>query len=300
MYAGFFVARVREEWKVCPDTTRRLHRSKTQHANIETKNPSVMTNPKILRTLAGVLLLVTSISARAQFLDSTTGLLQMPTAVMNPEGTFMITNNYVNHHALSPIQWNGKNTFGYGFSVALWDRVEVAYTCTIMYGTSYYIEQPDTPVNWVNQDRHLSGKILLVREGDFGKSWMPAIALGFSDPFSIPSRGVPSASVAYFNRYYVVITKRGDTSWGKVGTHLGYQFSFREDLPINAPCAGVDWKPTWIQTDWLSMDLIAEFDSRTFNLGFIAALWNDHLEAMFDLQALKWVSFGLRFKMHLK
>lgn len=263
-----------------------------------------MTNPKILRTLAGVLLLVTSISARAQFLDSTTGLLQMPTAVMNPEGTFMITNNYVNHHALSPVKWPDYNTFGYGFSVALWNRVEVAYVCAMMHGTNYYPDQPDVPVHWVNQDRHFAAKLLLIREGDFGKAWMPAVAIGVSDPTTASGggygTGVKTSGNGYFNRYYVVATKHFNTGWGEVGTHLGYQFNRRIDYPINAPCAGVDWKPTWIQTDWLTMDLIAEFDSRTFNIGFIAALWNDHLEAMFDLQALKWVSFGLRFKMHLK
>ena len=263
-----------------------------------------MTNTKILRTLAGVLLLVTSISARAQFLDSTTGLLQMPTAVMNPEGTFMITNNFLNQHA-TPDRWD-YNTFGYGFSVALWNRVEVAYVCALMHGIRYYEAQPDTPVHWVNQDRHFSAKLLVLREGDFGKDWMPALAIGVSDPVSAIdgkhdyTGGVGSSGNGYFNRYYAVATKHFNTNWGEVGTHLGYQFNRRKDYPINAPCAGVDWKPTWIQTDWLSMDLIAEFDSRTFNVGFIAALWNDHLEAMFDLQALKWVSFGLRFKMHLK
>lgn len=265
-----------------------------------------MTNPKILRILAGVLLLVTSISARAQFLDSTTGLLQMPTAVMNPEGTFMITNNFVNHHALSPATWPDNNTFGYGFSVALWDRVEVVYACMIMYGTSYYIEQPDTPVHWVNQDRHFAAKLLLLNEGDFGLNWLPALAIGVSDPttsaggkdFIVGTE--PTGKNGSFQRYYAVASKHLQTDIGEVGLHLGYQFNRHKYNPINAPCAGVDWKPTWIQTDWLSMDLIAEFDSRTFNLGFIAALWNDHLEAMFDLQALKWVSFGLRFKMHLK
>lgn len=263
-----------------------------------------MTNPKILRTLAGVLLLVTSISARAQFLDSTTGLLQMPTAVMNPEGTFMITNNYLNQHTNSP-NWD-YNTFGYGFSVALWNRVEIAYVCAMMHGVRYYEVQPDTPVHWVNQDRHFVAKLLVLHEGDFGKDWMPALAIGVSDPASSIggnkdyTEGVSSSGNGHFNRYYAVATKHFNTNWGEVGTHLGYQFNRRIDYPINAPCAGVDWKPIWIQTDWLSMDLIAEFDSRTFNVGFIAALWNDHLEAMFDLQALKWVSFGLRFKMHLK
>ena len=253
---------------------------------------------KLRHALLGLLLLAAGTTARAQFLDSTTGLLQMPTAVMNPEGTFMITNNYVNHHALSPVKWPDYNTFGYGFSVALWNRVEVAYSCVIMHGTNYYPDHPDVPVHWVNQDRHLSGKILVVRDGDFGLSWMPNIAVGVID-FDEGMFRMRSGN-GYFSRLYAVASKAFQTAWGDVGGHLGYQWSPRTDYRINAPCVGVDWKPTWIQTDWLSMDLIAEFDSRTFNLGFIAALWNDHIEAMFDLQALKWVSFGLRFKMHLK
>lgn len=251
--------------------------------------------------LLGALLLLSAISSRAQFLDSTTGLLQMPTAVMNREGTFMITTNYLNQHTNSTF-W-GYNTFGYGLDVALWNRVELAYVCTLMHGTSYYITQPDVPVHWVNQDRHFSAKLLLLKEGDLGLEWLPALAVGVSDPmstaFNYKKRGTEKTN-GYFNRYYLVASKHFDTPWGLVGAHVGYQYNFRDDYYINAPCAGIDWKPTWVQTNWLSMDLIAEYDSRTFNIGFIASLWDDHIEAMIDLQALKWVSFGLRFKMHLK
>lgn len=252
------------------------------------------------RIIIGVALLLSVVSARAQFLDSTTGLLQMPTAVMNREGTFMITTNYLNQHTLSPRNWN-YNTFGYGFNVALWDRVEVAYTCVLMHGTSYYDTQPDVPVHWVNQDRHLSGKVLLLRDGEFGLSWMPNFAVGVSDfdQGMFRRRGKINEN-GYFTRLYAVASKQFQTPWGEVGGHLGYQWNPRVDYPINGPCAGVDWKPVWVQSKWLSLDMIAEYDSRTFNIGFIASLFDDHLEAMLDLQALKWVSFGLRFKMHLK
>ena len=116
----------------------------------------IMMRHILKRIIIGVALLLSVASARAQFLDGTTGLLQMPTAVMNREGTFMITTNYLNQHTLSPRNWD-YNTFGYGFNVALWDRVEVAYTCVLMHGTSYYDTQPDVPAHWVNQDRHFLG-----------------------------------------------------------------------------------------------------------------------------------------------
>ncbi len=49
-----------------------------------------------------------------------------------------------------------------------------------------------------------------------------------------------------------------------------------------------------------SMKLIAEYDSRTFNMGLIASFWDDCLEAMFELMAMKWVNFGVRYKLMLK
>ncbi len=256
---------------------------------------------RIKIVLTGVLLLMFGAPAHAQFLDSTTGLLQMPTAVMNREGTFMITTNYINHHALSPKRWD-YNTFGYGLDVALWNRVEVAYVCVMMHGISYFDEQPDVPVHWKNQDRHFSAKLLLLREGDFGIEWMPAFVVGVCDPTSGDGGGYETGITntnGFFNRYYAVVSKHIPTGWGEIGAHAGYQFNRRIDVPINGPCAGIDWKPVWVQSHWLSLDLIAEYDSRTFNIGFIASLWNDHIEAMFDLQALKWVSFGLRYKIRL-
>ena len=43
-----------------------------------------------------------------------------------------------------------------------------------------------------------------------------------------------------------------------------------------------------------------EYDSRTFNMGFIASFWDDRIEAMFELMAMKWVNFGVRYKLMLK
>lgn len=245
------------------------------------------------------LLLLAGVPARAQFLDSTTGLLQMPTAVMNREGTFMATVNYLNQHT-TPETWD-YNTFGYGLNVTIWDRLEMAYVCALLHGTNYYPDQPE-PEHWKNQDRHFSAKLLVLREGEFGLDWMPALALGAVDPFTgLRDYLIETKSKnGYFQRFYAVATKHFYTSWGEIGTHLGYQFNRHYYYPINGPCAGIDWKPTWVQTNWLSLDLIAEYDSKTFNIGLIASLWDDHIEAMIDLQALKWVSVGLRYKMHLR
>lgn len=261
--------------------------------------------------LAGALLLAGSALARAQFLDATTGLLSMPTAVTNPGGTFMITANFLNKN-YTPPEWD-YHTFGYGFDVALWDRLEVAYVLTRLVGTIMDVEPESengvVATRWVNQDRHFSAKILALREGEFGLNWMPALAMGVSDLTtgagnSDYGTGVDNTGNGYFNRWYIVATKHFNTPWGELGAHAGYQtnqlFVKRKDRVINAPCAGINWRPIWLQTDWLTLDLVAEYDSLNFNLGFIASLWHDRVEAMFDLQSFRYVSFGLRYKMCLR
>ena len=66
---------------------------------------------RIISVIVGIVAFASS--ARAQFTDSASGLLQMPTAEIEEEGTFMITNNYLNKHSLSPSGW-GYDTFAYG------------------------------------------------------------------------------------------------------------------------------------------------------------------------------------------
>ena len=48
------------------------------------------------------------------------------------------------------------------------------------------------------------------------------------------------------------------------------------------------------------LNCIAEFDSRTLNLGFIASVWDNRFEAMFELQNFQWINFGLRYKLRIK
>ena len=248
--------------------------------------------------------------ARAQFADCSSGLLQMPTAQMQDDGTFMITNNFINRHALPASGWN-YNTFQYGVYVSFWGRMEIGYVCTIFNGAWNPI--PDEQKTYRqrimrNQDRHFTGRVMLLREGDFGISWLPALVAGASDPFTgtggdyTDIENVSGTGNGYFNRNFVVLTKHFPTAWGLVGTHAGYQFNHRTDYAINGPCAGVDWKPVWLQGKGLldNVDLILEYDSRTVNLGFIASVWDNRFEAMFEWQAFQWVNFGLRYKLRLK
>lgn len=252
-------------------------------------------------------LLLGSGMARAQFTDGSTGLLQMPTAEMQDDGTFMITNNFLNKHSLPTRGWN-YNTFQYGVSISFWGRLEIGYVCVIFNGAwDPRPEEEKTERLRIlrNQDRHFVGRIRLLKEGEFGIEWMPALVVGISDPVTSSGAYRPideGDTNGYFNRNYAVLTKHFKTPWGQIGAHAGYQFNFRPDYPINAPCVGVDWTPVWIQNKGIldNAKFVLEYDSRTVNVGFIASTWDNRFEAMFELQNFQWVNFGLRFKLRLK
>lgn len=243
------------------------------------------------------------VAAHAQFWDSATGLLQCPSADMNRDGTFMITNNFMNEHSISSSYW-GYHTFEYGFNINLWSRLEIGYVCVILDGKRK--ENPSSrDLIMFNQDRHANFKLLLLKEGEFGIKWLPALAIGLSDPTTgsggdYTTQNVSGASNGFFNRNYIVATKHFTSKVGTIGAHLGYQYNRRTDFPMNGPCAAIDWTPVWLDSPAASVKLIAEYNSLTFNMGFIASFWDDRIEAMFELMAMKWVNFGVRYKLQLK
>ncbi len=253
--------------------------------------------------------LICGVISYGQFADCSTGLLQAPTAEMQDDGTFMITNNFLNQHSLATSGWD-YNTFQYGIYVSFWKRIEIGYVCTIFNGAwSHKKNQTEYERIMRNQDRHFVGRVCLLMEGEFGKQWIPSLVIGVSDPTTgtgdyeyISTEDIAGTGNGYFNRYYVAISKHFFTPWGMVGAHAGYQFNRRIDYPINAPFAGIKWQIIWLQQKGIldHLDLIAEFDSRTINLGCIASFWKNHFEAMLELQNFRWINFGIRYKLRIK
>ncbi len=236
----------------------------------------------------------------------------MPTAEMQEDGTVMITNNFLNKHSLPSGGWN-YNTFQYGIAVSFWGRIELGYVCTLFNGAwdpRPDEEKPERLRILRNQDRHFSGRVCLLREGEFGLDWMPSLVIGISDPITaVGSQGIGDYGVGdvtgsgngYFNRNFLVLSKHFQTPWGELGAHAGYQFNFRKDYPINAPCIGVNWRPVRLQHKGIldTFNVIAEFDSRSVNLGVVASIWDNRFEAMFELQNFQWINFGLRYNLRI-
>ena len=249
-----------------------------------------------------LLLFLAAGTARAQFLDGSSGFLLTPTADMNPSGTFMLSTNYLNKHTINELYW-GYDTFGYAIDITFWSRLEVCYSLTIFDGKRKPNPTPRDLIT-INQDRHFSAKFQFLRENEFGWNWVPAIAAGIVDPTTGGADDYIDADVSlggngFFNRYYLVATKHFNTPLGEFGLHAGYQYSKRRDFPIHGPCGAVNWRPKWLQNDWVRLNLIGEYDARTWNAGVVMSVYKDHFDLMFMLQDMKWISAGLRYKLVL-
>ena len=254
-----------------------------------------------------------ALSAKAQFVDCTTGLLNCPSAEMNESGTFTMTSNFLNKHILAGKMTTGAysgwdyNTIGYGLDITFWSRLEVAYCCVIFNNrwSPSYDQMGYRARILLNQDRHFAAKVQLLKEGEFGRSWIPALAVGVSDPISGSKGDYKDASIAgsgYFNRYYVALTKHFQTKLGEITGTVGYQYNrdVSKYIHYNSLCAAVTWRPVWLENRWFDPKFIFEYDARLPNIGLIADIWDDSFEAMFCLHNFQWVSFGLRFKLRLK
>lgn len=251
------------------------------------------------------ILLASSLNAHAQFVDGTKGLLCMPSAEFEEDATFTITNNFLHKQFLPNAEsygWNDRGSFGYAFSVTLWSRLEIAYCCTLI-----ATEKMREGVYTFNQDRHFAARVAVTKDGEWNQKWLPAIAIGVSDPVTgsggdYIDDNVGASGNGYFNRFYIAASKRFTTSWGDVSGHLGYQYSRRKDGMPTGPQVAITWNPVWLNNpEWVmnSFRATLEYDARYVNFGINASIWKDRFEFMAMLLNMRYPMVGARFKLHL-
>lgn len=196
--------------------------------------------------------LIVAGAANAQYTYGTTGLLNMPTADMQKDKTFMFGGGYLEKHA-SPARWF-YDTWNYYINITFFPWLEVAYTCTLHKGIEndpVYSEGFWPQKTWgkfVNQDRNFSIKLRLMQEG-WWKDWTPQIVIGSNDVTTRPSNGNVNFSSpgsfgnGFYNRYYIAATKHFEfENIGTLGAHLSYLYNKRSDYPLNGVAAGANFR----------------------------------------------------------
>ena len=271
---------------------------------------------RLYRVLTAVLVFLSiSFSVSGQALRGTTGLLHAPTAEMQRDKTFMLGGNVLDITPLHYYDFDVRYTFNYYLNITVFPWLEVGYTCTLNYaneGSTYFPEQ--SWGKYTNQDRSFNFRLRVWKEG-WWKTWTPQIVIGVDDPGTHDSYGGGGISSrdqnggnCFFTRYYIAATKHvGVDNLGMLGVHLAWVL----DRPAtwehhNRPAIGVNFRLGLpVQESWAvkminGLNLMAEYDARTCNVGFEYSFWEDYVNLGAELNNGKYFSGGLVFKIHLK
>lgn len=259
-----------------------------------------------------------------QAFRGTTGLLHAPSAEMEKDKTFKFGANYLDLVPLHYLTFNHEisHTYNYYLDLTLFPWLEVSYICTLNYaihGSAYFPQQ--SWGKYTNQDRSFSGRLRVWKEG-WWKSWTPQVVLGFDDASSHVHYGGGVAQIGggqnnYFTRLYVAGTKHVDfTGYGQLGVHVAYVMgrgkgnggmydgpsvgaNFRFSFPEGGDglFSGKDF--CWQQVA-NSVNLMAEYDALTVNVGGVVSVWKDRINFVAELNDGKYFSGGVFFKVRLK
>lgn len=195
-----------------------------------------------------------------QYTYGTTGLLNMPTADMQRDKTFMFGGGYLEKHA-STARWF-YDTWNYYINITIFPWLEVSYDCTLHkavkddYGTEtsgFWV--PSTYGKFVNQDRNFTVRLRVWKEG-WWKPWIPQIVVGGNDALhnsweSGNKFGTTAQKTnGFLNRYYIAITKHFEfRNVGKLGAHISYLYNRRSDYPLNGVAVGANFKFQFLEKD---------------------------------------------------
>lgn len=247
----------------------------------------------------------------AQYMYGTTGLLQMPTAEMQKDKTFMFGVGALSPQIIPSKEWWGNYyTLNYYVNITIFPWLEVGYDCVLVKAKpGIYHWVPSTYGRFVNQDRSFHGRLRVWKEG-WWKEWTPQIVLGANDPTTGSWEGGSSSNDQRYNgffcRYYLAFTKHLPIkNTGELGIHLAYVYNKREDYHLDGPALGANFRfclpgeETYIKA-LNSLNFMAEYDSRTINVGVEYSFWKDYINAVIEFNRCQYFSGGLVFKIHLK
>lgn len=165
----------------------------------------------IKKTLLVVVLLLSIVCSQlvvAQHSLGVTGLLNIPSADMQQDGTFMAGANYLPQEML-PREW-GYNSGNYFVNLTFLPFMEVAYRCTLL--------KVEETGKW-NQDRSVSLRLRPLKEG----KWWPAVVIGSNDAFTTGELNpfLDSGGNRYFSSVYAVGTKHFRFYGHDIGVTVG-------------------------------------------------------------------------------
>ncbi len=220
--------------------------------------------------------ILTGLGINAQPTAGTTGLLNIPTAEMQRDGTFMFGANYLPNY-ITP-QKIDYNTGNYYINITFLPFMEASYRCTLL--------QTKNTGNYNQQDRSVAIRARILKE----RKYLPSILFGGNDVYTSSEKGNQ-----YFGALYVVTSKNFNYRKSVVGASLGYGLDAFRKNEIKGIFGGISFSPGFCN----DLKLMAEYDSGAFNTGGSLTLFK-HFSIVVFAYDLDYIAGGLVCKLNLQ
>ncbi|MCD7900848.1 MAG: YjbH domain-containing protein [Bacteroides sp.] len=227
------------------------------------------------RLILFFILVIQLTTIQAQYSIGMTGQLNIPTAEVQRTGTFMGGGNFLPKEIMLGDRFT-YNTGNYFVNLTIFSILEINYRCTLL-KTGYMAHE--SKLN--NQDRASSIKIRVLKESKY----YPAFALGVNDPDE--NNDMQSSAV------YGVITKNllSSQTEHQVAVTLGYYHPLKNNSRQEGIFGGIRYIPAFMKP----LSVMAEYDSKGFNVGATAKFWN-RLSLHLFTREFKCISGGIRYE----
>lgn len=222
--------------------------------------------------------LLTSSFLYSQTTLGVSGLLNSPSAVMSPDKTVKIGGNFLPKQFTTDV-WD-YHTFNFFINITFLSFLEISMNNTAfdLWNQNYFS----------NVDRSISIRLNALKEGRY---W-PAIVIGSNDVVSTSSLLGYAEGNKYFGTHYLALSKHFSFAENIIGLHAAYNIPVSVHVMQRFPVSGgVSFSPSFLK----SLSIIAEYDSRDFNIGANVLLFK-HLYFQFFMNELKYPVFGMHIQ----
>lgn len=224
------------------------------------------------------LLSAVTLLGKAQSTVGNTGLLNIPSANMQKDGTFVVGGNYLPEE-FTPANFSYP-TGNYFLNLTFLPFLEVTYRCT-------FFKTMKTG-RYTQQDRTFAVRLQLLKE----KKYLPAIVVGGND---IYSEYMSEGKNQYLGSLFAVGTKTLRVNDHDFAFTLGYGFKYYNANQLQGLFGGISYTPSFMR----SVRIMADYDTKSVNVG-ASVLFFKHLSVNAFLNDGKWFVGGVAYKLYLK
>lgn len=233
--------------------------------------------------LCAIELLCSGIPAYSQYSLGTSGLLTVPSADMQTDGTFIGGGNYMPMGML-PLSFE-KNTGNYFVNLTFLPFVEMTYRCTLE-----RIENVQTGKKSWQQDRAVSIRLRVLKE----KKYVPGVVVGSNDAFTTYELNPFSNSGGnrFFSSIYGVVSKTIPLGGHRLGLTVGYYLPVRKERTFfDGPFGGIRYTPAFCP----KVDVMADYNGKKLSVG-ASTLFFKHIRVHLFTYGFKEISGGVRYE----